>query len=194
MTLPNRTAIIPARGNSQRIPRKNIKPFFGKPIICYSIESAKTSGLFNLIVVSTDDDEIEDIAIAAGAVVMRRKYDDGTQGTQEVAQKVLHQLPHVITACVIYATCPLLTTRDLAAGLVALGYPGTQFAMSVDRHGADAGCFYWGKADAFREGLPLEAGHTAEVTLPDSRVCDINTHADWQRAESMYIALRRQHA
>jgi len=191
VTLPRRTAIIPARGGSQRIPRKNIKPFFGKPIICYSIETARASGLFNLILVSTDDDEIEEIALAAGAVVMRRKYDDGTQGTQEVAQKVLEQMPDVKTACVIYATCPLLAPRDLAAGLVALGYPNKQFAMSVDPNGRDAGCFYWGKADAFRDDLKLDAPHTARVELPASRVCDINFPSDWARAESMYQALRR---
>lgn len=191
MTLPNGTAIIPARGGSQRIPRKNIKPFFGKPIICYSIETARASGLFNLILVSTDDDEIEEISLSAGAVVMRRKYDDGTQGTQEVAQKVLEQMPHVVTACVIYATCPLLTTRDLTVGLVALGYPNKQFAMSVGPNGRDAGCFYWGKADAFRDDLKLEAPHTARVELPSARCIDINTPADWSRAEAMYEALRR---
>ena len=62
-------AIITARGGSKRIPRKNIKDFLGKPIICYSIEAALSSGIFDEVMVSTDDEEIADIARAAGAKV-----------------------------------------------------------------------------------------------------------------------------
>ena len=62
-------AIIPARGSSKRIPRKNIKPFFGKPMIAYSIEAAINAKLFDEIIVSTDDDEIADIAQKFGASV-----------------------------------------------------------------------------------------------------------------------------
>ena len=61
--------IIPARGGSKRIPRKNIKPFMGKPIIAYSIEAALNSGLFDEVMVSTDDEEIADIAKQYGAKV-----------------------------------------------------------------------------------------------------------------------------
>ena len=60
-------AIIPARGGSKRIPRKNIKPFMGKPIIAYSIEAALQSGLFEEVMVSTDDEEIAGIACKYGA-------------------------------------------------------------------------------------------------------------------------------
>lgn len=62
-------AIIPARGGSKRIPRKNIKPFMGKPIIAYSIEAALQSGLFDEVMVSTDDEEIAEIACKYGAQV-----------------------------------------------------------------------------------------------------------------------------
>ncbi|MEG2792022.1 MAG: pseudaminic acid cytidylyltransferase, partial [Odoribacter sp.] len=62
-------AIIPARGGSKRIPRKNIKPFMGKPIIAYSIETAVQSGLFDEVMVSTDDEEIASIARQYGATV-----------------------------------------------------------------------------------------------------------------------------
>lgn len=65
----SRLAIIPARGGSKRIPRKNIKLFLGKPIISYSIESALKSNLFDEIMVSTDDDEIKEIALKYGAKV-----------------------------------------------------------------------------------------------------------------------------
>ena len=62
-------AIIPARGGSKRIPRKNIKPFMGKPIIAYSIEAALQSGLFEEVMVSTDDEEIAGIACKYGVKV-----------------------------------------------------------------------------------------------------------------------------
>ena len=65
----NNLCIIPARGGSKRIPRKNIKDFLGKPIIAYSIEAALSSGLFSEVMVSTDDNEIADIALKFGAVV-----------------------------------------------------------------------------------------------------------------------------
>ena len=61
--------IIPARGGSKRIPRKNVKPFLGKPMLAYSIEAAKQSGLFEEIMVSTDDDEIAEVARQYGASV-----------------------------------------------------------------------------------------------------------------------------
>ena len=61
--------IIPARGGSKRIPRKNVKPFLGKPMLAYSIEAAKATGLFDEIMVSTDDEEIAEVAIRYGAKV-----------------------------------------------------------------------------------------------------------------------------
>lgn len=180
-----RLAIIPARGGSVRIPRKNIRNFHGKPIIAYSIETAQFSGLFDSVIVSTDDDEIEAVAQNYGAAVFRRPFDDGAKGTQEVAADVLMALPNVTLACVIYPTCPLLHTSDLQAGLDAL--EGHQFAMSVADPLVDIGCFYWGQADAFRYRLPLIATHTAIVPL--SRAIDINTPEDWTRAEELYTTL-----
>ncbi|DAB32064.1 MAG TPA: pseudaminic acid cytidylyltransferase, partial [Sulfurospirillum sp. UBA11407] len=65
-------AIIPARGGSKRIPKKNIKEFCGKPMIAYSIEAAKKSELFDKIVVSTDDESIAQVAKSFGAEVLKR--------------------------------------------------------------------------------------------------------------------------
>src|SRR5260221_2047531 len=115
-------AIIPARGGSRRIKRKNVALFRGQPMLCYPIFTAKASGLFKLIVVSTDDDEIEQVALQAGAVVIRRGTDDGTKGTQEVARDVLRQLRSVSIACVIYPCSPLLDVASLRRGYYALGW------------------------------------------------------------------------
>ena len=79
-----RVAVIPARGGSKRIPRKNIRDFAGKPIIAYSIDCAKQSGLFDRIIVSTDDEEIADVATRFGVY-----YQPG-----EVAEDGSYDLDH----------------------------------------------------------------------------------------------------
>lgn len=87
-------AIIPARGGSKRIPRKNIKPFMGKPIIAYSIEAALQSGLFDEVMVSTDDEEIAEIACKYGAQVpfMRSaEMSNDYAGTDDVILEVLRK-------------------------------------------------------------------------------------------------------
>lgn len=180
--------IIPARGGSVRIPRKNIKLFHGKPIIAYSIETAHKSGLFSLVIVTTDDDEIAGISMRLGAAVMWREPDDGTMGTQEVAGKVLKQIPGIDKACVLYATCPLLTPSDLVTGHAAL--KDNLFAMSVKDPLADAGCYYFGKTSAFINNVPLLSSHTAMVPLKGA--IDINTPQDWADAERAFSALKEK--
>ena len=85
-------AIIPARGGSKRIPRKNIKPFMGKPIIAYSIEAALQSGLFDEVMVSTDDEEIAGIACQYGAKVPFMRSEEMANdyaSTEDVLKEVL---------------------------------------------------------------------------------------------------------
>lgn len=113
-------AIIPARGGSKRIPRKNIKDFLGKPIIAYSIEAALKSGLFDEVMVSTDDEEVAEIAKKYGARVpfMRSlKNADDYATTFDVIEEVLacyKQKKLTFTnACCIYATAPFITNNKL---------------------------------------------------------------------------------
>jgi pseudaminic acid cytidylyltransferase len=182
-----RIAIIPARFNSQRIPGKNTRDFRGKPIICYAINAAQKSGLFDSVVVSTDGAAVAAIASTAGAEVVWRDYDDGTKGTQEVARDVLVRSPEVTEACVIYPCSPLLVPSDLTRAHAVLQRLGALYAMSVQTSPlADAGCFYMGKADAFRNRAPLIDSHTVMVPMPAGRCIDINTEADWAKAELMY--------
>ena len=119
----NCVAIIPARGGSKRIPKKNIKDFFGKPLIAYSIEVAIRSKLFSKIIVSTDDEEIATIAKKYGAEVpfMRPKnLSDDFTGTQDVVDHVIKYLDeqgeHYKFICTIYATAPLLQKKYLVQG------------------------------------------------------------------------------
>ncbi|MEJ8756749.1 pseudaminic acid cytidylyltransferase [Pontibacter sp. H259] len=113
-------AIIPARGGSKRIPRKNIKDFLGKPIIAYSIQTALESGLFDEVMVSTDDFEIADIAKKYGATVpfMRDAATADDHATtaavlSEVLQNYTAQGKHYDIGCCIYPTAPLLTIASL---------------------------------------------------------------------------------
>jgi pseudaminic acid cytidylyltransferase len=117
-------AIIPARGGSKRIPRKNVKAFGGQPIIAYSIDAAVQSGLFARVVVSTDDDDIAEVALRHGAEVpfMRPpELADDFTGTHDVIAHAVRWLVDdgvdVHHACCIYATAPLLQVDDLVRGL-----------------------------------------------------------------------------
>ena len=190
-------AIIPARGGSQRIRRKNIKPFHGKPIIAYSIETAKASGLFDRIIVSTDDCEIAETAVQYGATDINERRPEHARnevGTQEVARQVLLDYQGFYNpqyVCVIYATAPLMLAEDLKLGLDLLVSAGMDYVYTVgmqDGSLIDAGQWYFGKIKSFIDGVPLfENGHGFAV--PPERVCDINVESDWQRAEKMYLKL-----
>ena len=128
-------AIIPARGGSKRIPRKNLKPFDGIPMIVRSIRTALDCGLFDQVVVSTDDEEIADVARAHGAqvpFVRPVELADDFTGTAAVIGHALSQLPIFDYVCCIYATAPLLQARYLRQGHELLvQHPDKSFAFSV---------------------------------------------------------------
>ena len=185
-------ALIPARGGSVRIPKKNVRDFRGRPIIEYGIECAKRTGLFDQVWVTTDDPDIERLAIANGCQVFRRPADDGSRGTQEVAREVLMELISVDECCIIYATCPLIVPADIHRCAAVLKKPGALYAMTVQTEPlADAGAIYFCNAAAIRVRAPLIDSHTVMVPMPSGRVCDINTMEDFARAERMYDAWKR---
>ncbi|SFH12503.1 pseudaminic acid cytidylyltransferase [Pontibacter chinhatensis] len=113
-------AIIPARGGSKRIPRKNIRPFLGKPIIAYSIEAALASGLFAEVMVSTDDEEIAHVAQEYGANVPFLRstgasddFATTAQVLEEVLLKYKAQGKSFEAACCLYPTAPFVTAKLL---------------------------------------------------------------------------------
>ena len=133
-----RLAVIPARGGSKRIPRKNIKLFCGKPMIAWSIEAALQSGCFDKIVVSTDDAEIAQVARQCGAQVpfMRpAELSDDHTGTTAVMAHAIDRLaeqgqpPEQV--CCLYATAPFVSADDLRRGLTVLTETGGDYAFSV---------------------------------------------------------------
>ena len=120
-------AIITARGGSKRIPKKNIKDFLGKPIMAYSIEAAVNSGLFDEIMVSTDSEEIAEIAVQYGANVpfMRSEATSNDYaGTADVLREVLTEYEKrgqvFDLMCCIYPTAPFVTAVKLKAAAKAM--------------------------------------------------------------------------
>lgn len=133
-----RLAVIPARGGSKRIPRKNIKPFGGIPIIAWSIRAAINSQCFERIIVSTDDAEIADIANTYGAETpfLRPAHlsDDYTGTTSVIAHAIEWQNQNgqsVSQACCIYPTAPFIQAQDIQTGRAVLDASNIDYAFSV---------------------------------------------------------------
>lgn len=131
-------AVIPARGGSKRIPRKNIKLFCGQPMIAWSIDAAMQSGCFDRVIVSTDDAEIAEVAKAHGADVPFVRppelSDDHTGTVPVIAHAIEWQNAHgalASQACCIYATAPFVRASDLQRGLEVLQTTGADYAFSV---------------------------------------------------------------
>ena len=144
----NRLAIIPARSGSKRIPKKNIKDFFGKPVIAYSIEAAINSKLFDEVMVSTDDPEIAAIAIQYGATVPFLRSESNSNDfatTLDVLKEVEMSYKQIFKKsfdyiCCIYATAPLINKDKLIEGyhlMVDKGFdsvfPVVEFSYPVKR-------------------------------------------------------------
>lgn len=133
-----KVAVIPARGGSKRIPRKNIKEFCGKPMIAYSIEAALQSGCFDRIIVSTDDSEIAEVAKSYGAEVpfiRPKELSNDYAGTipviRHAAQWLIEQgfVPELV--CCLYATAPFVTAEYLQQGLQQLQNNNAAYAFTV---------------------------------------------------------------
>lgn len=222
-------AVIPARGGSKRIPRKNIKTFAGKPMIAYAIEAAKASGLFARVLVSSDDAEILSIANDWGAetpfVRPAELANDFTATVPVVVHAIetCEQLGWEFTkVCCIYPCVPFLEVDDLKGamaqlennpadfcfpvaefpsaieralklagnGLLAPFFPEHELIRSQDLEAAfyDAGQFYWGTKQAW---LTNHRIHSSGVgyEIPNWRAVDIDTPADWIRAEHVVSSL-----
>ncbi|WP_087020393.1 pseudaminic acid cytidylyltransferase [Thaumasiovibrio subtropicus] len=128
-------AVIPARGGSKRIPRKNIKSFHGKPIIAYPIEAALKSGCFEQVIVSTDDPEIAEVAKGYGAdvpFIRTPELADDITGTNAVVADAIRQIGiNTGEACCIYATAPFVTVEAIVKGLETLKDSNSEFAVTV---------------------------------------------------------------
>jgi pseudaminic acid cytidylyltransferase len=130
--------VIPARGGSKRIPRKNIRAFLGKPIIAYSIEAARQAGVFSAIIISTDDEEIAAVGRAYGAEVpfLRPPHlSDDFTGTVPVVRHAIREMARLgadsEAVCCLYPTAPFVSAATLLLGMDQLQRTASNFAFTV---------------------------------------------------------------
>lgn len=223
--------IIPARGGSKRIPRKNIKDFLGKPIIAYSIEAALKSGSFDRIIVSTDDQEIAKVSREYGAetpFVRPQELSDDYAGTLPVIKQAIEwfeqndQTPQFV--CCLYATAPFVRSETIKQVFQQFQESGADYCFTVTPFSSpiqraikitetkrlemfypenfnvrsqdleeayhDAGQFYWGKSEAFKQQIPIFSNAASPFVLPRYLVQDLDTLEDWTRAELMYQVIQ----
>lgn len=165
-------AIITARGGSKRIPRKNIRPFLGAPIISYPIAAALESGCFREVMVSTDDAQIATLAQSAGASVpflRSGRTSDDYATTKDVVEEVLARYREIGREfqrfCVIYPTAPFVTAGKLRAAAALLEEGGAKGVVTAVRFGfppqrafinSDAGLVYWMPENRDRRSQDLQ--------------------------------------
>lgn len=158
-----RLAVIPARGGSKRIPRKNVKEFCGKPMLGWSIDAAIASGCFDEVVVSTDDPQIADVARAFGASIpFMRPADlsDDHTGTipvvRHATQWFCNEGKAPESVCCLYATAPFVRPADLRRGLELLDTTGSDYAFSVTSY-----------AFPIQRALRLTSGNRVQMFNPE---------------------------
>lgn len=168
--------VIPARGGSKRISRKNIRDFYGKPIMAYPIQTARDSGLFDKILVSTEDQEIALTAKKWGADVMWRPLhlaDDHVTDRQVVTY--LFSVIPVDYMCYFYPTAVLVSASIIKFALACLHEEGAEICRVVCEDNRDAGAYWFS-----RHG-------DGEARVVSMDACqDIDTEADWKEAERKY--------
>lgn len=165
--------IIPARGGSKRIPRKNIKPFMGKPIIAYSIEAALKSGLFDEVMVSTDDEEFAEVAKQYGASVPFLRSEATSNdyaGTEDVMAEVISEYRKLgkefDTFCCLYSTAPFVTADRLKEAYALLS-DNVDAAFTVVQY-----------SYPIQRSLKVNADKYVEMNFPqyyDARTQDLET-------------------
>lgn len=167
-------AVIPARGGSKRIPRKNIRPFAGRPMLSYSIAACLESGVFKRVVVSTDDEEIAAVARAEGAEVPFLRpgaIADDHAGTDEVMAHALRALAAEgdvsASACCVYPTAPLVQAVDIRAGL-ALLQQGWDYAFSATSYAHPVFRAFLADPGGGVRMLMPEHYHTRSQDLPEA--------------------------
>lgn len=184
--------IIPARGGSTRIPKKNIREFKGKPIIQYSIDAALEADIFDKVYVSSENLEILEKIQTMGAYPLERPkaLAQNEVGTQQVMLEELKGMDCEY-ACCLYATNPMIESYELKLALSRLRADKyIDYIVPVAKWLKDPGRWYFGKAKAFRDGIPLTGMGTRLMSIDPHRAIDINTEEDWQKAEKMWEALQ----
>jgi len=227
-----RLCVIPARGGSKRIPHKNIKEFYGQPMIGYSIKAALDSQCFDQVIVSTDDAEIAEVSKSFGAIVPFVRPDELANDYTATVPVIKHAIEWFdaqgqkpLEVCCLYATAPFVTADAIKKSYDQMQYTQADYCFTVtsfvfpiqravkitaenriemlypeyletrsqdlEESYHDAGQFYWGKAESFRQQKPLFSKSATPYILPRHLVQDVDTPEDWKRAELMYQVLKK---
>ena len=225
MLKKNVVAIIPARGNSKRIPGKNCKKFNGKLVIVSTIEKLKKSKLFNRIIVSTDSKKIAAISKKHGAEIpfwrpkfLSNDYASGTSVMSHALRFLIKEGYQFEYACFVFAPNPFLKISDLKKGFKKIRSKKCNYVFSATPYRfpyfrsfifskkfgikmifpknykkrsqelkqilCDAGQFYWGHKRAWLKEKIAFSGNSDVILVPEWRYHDLDTLADWKRAET----------
>ena len=191
-------AIIAARGGSKRLPGKNIRKFFGKPIIKYVIVSALKSNCFDEVMVSTDDPKIARVALSAGASVpfLRSKENSSDNATiVNALVEVLAQYKKVDAVIpVVQYGHPIQRALCVKNGLLKMINPENMFKMTQDFEKTyyDVGQFYFLKSEKFLKTKKLFLPRTYPLVVSNEDVSDIDTLDDWKKAERKYLFKKKR--
>ena len=196
-----RLAIITARGGSKRIPHKNIREFCARPIIVYSIEAALNSGVFDEVMVSTDDEEIARIAKEAGAKVPFLRSAETSNDyatTAEVIMEVLTEYEkqgQYYDSVMPVAEFSFPPLRGMVMEEDKVSYKWEEFSMArsqdLEKIYHDVGQFYVFDVEKFKEAKKLVTKNTGAVVIDELEMQDIDNEVDWKLAELKYQLLQR---
>ena len=196
-------AVIPARGGSKRIPGKNIRSFCGRPIIAYSVDAAQKSGIFDRIIVSTDDELIAQTAEKLGAEVPFWRPPELSDDRTPTVPVIRHAVEWVESqgaaprqVCCVYPTAPFLRAADLREGQLCLNeHPGTDFVVSATDFGFPVQRALQARADGTMELLYPEHDVTRSQdlreTFHDAGQFYWGTPRAWSRYDGFFKAVTR---
>jgi pseudaminic acid cytidylyltransferase len=190
-------AVIPARGGSKRIPRKNVKVFCGKPMIAWAISVAKESGLFDHIIVSSDDEEIVNLARDWGAETPFKRPEELSDDLTPTVPVIAHAVKSCIDlgweidyACCIYPCAPFLDVDDLVAAFNLMQernadfvYPVTAYAHPIQRA---MRCLPSGKMQFLTPQFELTRTQDLETTYHDAGQFYWGKVASWLKHKMMH--------
>lgn len=175
-------AIIPARGGSRRCPRKNVREFCGKPLLQWSVEQARASRYVDQIVVSTEDEEIAELAVWVGAFVLSRPPELATDeaSTEEVVMQVCCETPWAQVVVLLQPTSPLRLPVDIdrCIALATEGGHCVSFGPDFKPNGA---VYVWAR-ELIMPRVPFVT-EPRRYFMPAERSLDIDTPEDFERAE-----------
>jgi len=184
--MKNILAIIPARGGSKRVPKKNIKFFKGKPLIFYTIDEANKSPYLDRVIVSTDDEEIANISINYGAEVIKRPKRLA-QDDSPIIDTIFHILDRVeadIVVC-LQPTSPLRTVEDINKAIKLFLKGGYESVISFSKYGPN-GAIYISTPQNLKKYKSFYASKIRGYIMPPERSIDIDTPRDFRKAQKFY--------